>query len=107
MAKTPATETHEASDAYIHPFAKKFLFLGDQKVIDSFIWLPVIGLAVTIPLGILYSFDPKHMAPWDFFASWAIIGFVAYTFVVLSARPLFKLLARKENYYGDGSDCRA
>jgi len=101
MAKTPATETREASDAYIHPFAKKFLFLGDQKVIDSFIWLPVIGLAVTIPLGLVYDFKEGHAARWDFFASWAIIGFVAYTIVVLSARPLFWLLARKENYYGE------
>ena len=81
--------------------SRKFLWLGDQKFIDNFIWLSVIGLAVTIPLGLLYPFEDKYKAPWDFFASWAIIGFVAYSFVVLSAEPLFRLLARKENYYDE------
>jgi len=32
-----------------------------------------------------------------------LLGFLAYTFVVLSAEPLFKLLARSEDYYDDGT----
>lgn len=99
MSDTPTTEHHD--DDYIHPFARKFLFLGEERVIESFIWLPVVGLAVTIPLALLYPFEEGHKAPWDLFPSWAIIGFVAYAFVVLSAEPLFRLLARKENYYGE------
>lgn len=94
----PSTDVR---DEHIHPLSRKFLWLGDQKFIDGFIWLPIIGLIVTVLLGVFYPFDPAHQAPWDFFASWAIIGFVAYSFVVLSAEPLFRLLARKENYYGE------
>ncbi len=101
MADDVTTDTHNQSDDLTHPLARKFLWLADEKVIQNFIWLPIIGLAVTIPLAFVYPFDEGHKAPWDFFASWAIIGFVAYSFVVLSAEPLFRLLSRKENYYGE------
>ncbi len=86
--------------AQIHPWAVPFLFLGKESVQRKFIWLPVIGLIAMIILG--YFFPPKHPAPWDFFGSWAVIGFVAYSIVVLSAGPLFRLLARPEDYYGEG-----
>ena len=93
-------------DDKIHPLAKKFLWLANERVVRGFIWLPIIGLAVTYVAGFIFPFDPHHKAPWDFdwLGSWAIIGFVAYSFVVLSAEPLFKLLARDEDYYGEGSD---
>lgn len=93
-----------ASDENVHPVSKKFLWLADEKVVGGFIWLPVLGLAVTTVAAFLYPFDPHHKAPWDFFASWGIIGFLAYSFVVLSAEPLFKLLSRPEDYYGEDSD---
>jgi len=92
------------SDEYlsqIHPFAVPFLFLGKESVKRGFMWLPIIGLIITIGLGFVYHH--KHPAPWDFFGSWALLGFLAYTFVVLSAEPLFKLLARSEDYYDDGT----
>lgn len=98
MADSHSTDHH---DEHVHPFARKFLFLADDKVVKNFIWLPVVGLAVTIPLALVYPFEENHKADWDFFASWAIIGFAAYTTVVLSARPLFAFLSRKENYYGE------
>lgn len=84
-----------------HPFAVPFLWLGNQKVIDNFIWLPVLGMIAMIGLGLVYK--PKHPAPWDVIpGSWAIIGFVAYSFIVLCAKPLTALLARPEEYYGEG-----
>lgn len=93
---------HSAEDlSQIHPVAVPFLWLGNPKVVRNFIWLPVIGLIITIGLGFVYHH--KHPAPWDFFASWAVIGFLAYSFVVLSAEPLFRLLARREDYYDDGN----
>ena len=97
-SKTPA------KDDQIHPVSRRFLFLGDPKFIDNFIWLPVVGLAITIMGGLMFPFKEGHLAPWDFFASWAIIGFVAYSFVVLSAGPLFRWLSRDESYYGEGGD---
>ncbi len=86
--------------ALIHPYARPFLFLGKEGVKRNFIWLPLIGMLLMIVLG--YFYPPKHPAPWDFFGSWALIGFTAYTIVVLSAEPLFRLLARPENYYAEG-----
>lgn len=84
-----------------HPFAVPFLWLGNQKIIDNFIWLPVIGMIVMIALGIVYP--QAKPAPWDVIpGSWALIGFVAYSFIVLCAKPLTKLLARPEDYYGEG-----
>ncbi len=91
-------------DDNIHPVSKKFLWLADEKVVNGFIWLPILGLAITIVAGFLFPFDPKHKAPWDFAAgSWAIFGFAAYCTVVLAADPLFKFLSRDEDYYGEGS----
>jgi len=100
---TPETltkkELEERQNA--HPFAVPFLWLGNQKVIDNFIWLPVTGMIAMIMLGIIYP--QKHPAPWDVIpGSWALIGFVAYSFIVLCAKPLAALLARPEDYYGEG-----
>ncbi|NNE57578.1 MAG: hypothetical protein HKN36_05680 [Hellea sp.] len=107
MAKKPQSKKQ---DDHIHPFARKFLWLGDEKIIRGFIWVPIIGLIITVMAGFIFPHDPKHAAPWDIwrvgftwdsFPSWALIGFCAYSFVVLSAEPLFRLLSRKENYYGE------
>jgi len=109
MAKNnkPDTPTNNLSEKELeerqnaHPFAVPFLWLGNQKVIDNFIWLPVIGMVAMIALGVVYP--QKHPAPWDVIpGSWAIIGFVAYSFIVLCAKPLTALLARDESYYGEG-----
>jgi len=54
-----------------------------------------------IALGIV--FPQAKPAPWDAIpGSWALIGFVAYSFIVLCAKPLTALLARPEDYYGEG-----
>jgi len=93
---TPA-QLRERQEA--HPMAVPFLWLGKKSVEDNFIWIPVAGLVITTILGLVYPLH--HKAPWDFFGSWAIIGFVAYSFVVLSAEPLFRFLSRDEDYYGE------
>jgi len=103
MKNTPETLTKKQLEERqnAHPFAVPFLWLGRQKVIDNFIWLPVIGMVAMIALGVVYP--QKHPAPWDVIpGSWAIIGFVAYSFIVLCAKPLTALLARDESYYGEG-----
>ena len=98
---TPETLTKEELEARqnAHPFAVPFLWLGNQKVIDNFIWFPVLGMIAMIALGVVYP--QAKPAPWDAIpGSWALIGFVAYSFIVLCAKPLFALLARDEDYYG-------
>lgn len=101
MAKKATKKTAAKTKAdVIHPAAKPFLWLGEKRAQNGFIWIPVAGMIVMIVLG--YFYPPEHKAPWDFFfGSWAVIGFFAYSFVVISAEPLFKLLSRPENYYGD------
>ncbi|HHI88682.1 MAG TPA: hypothetical protein ENK01_01900 [Hellea balneolensis] len=86
--------------AEAHPAAVPFLWLGSEKVRRGFIVVPLVGTILFSLLGLIYPLH--HKAPWDFFASYAVIGFVSYSFVVLSAWPLFKLLGRPENYYGEG-----
>ena len=81
---TPETLTKEELEARqnAHPFAVPFLWLGNQKVIDNFIWFPVLGMIAMIALGIVYP--QAKPAPWDVIpGSWALIGFVAYSFIVL------------------------
>lgn len=97
MKRDPAE--HAAED--IHPAAKPFLFLGKESVKKNFMWVPLVGIVITVILGLMYPL--KHPAPWDFVpGSWAIFGFIAYSLIVLSAPFLFKLLARDESYYGEG-----
>ena len=101
-AKVSEDATLAKERAEAHPLAVPFLWLGKKSVQDNFIYVPLAGLIITIALGLVYPL--KHKSPWDFFGSWAVIGFCAYSIVVLSANPLFKLLARKEDYYGEGND---
>ncbi|MEE9348224.1 MAG: hypothetical protein V3U82_08510 [Robiginitomaculum sp.] len=97
-------EAHAVDNSNVHPLARKFLWLENKTFQDRFIYLSVTGLIVTTLLGFLYP--PHHPAPWEggylYLISHGVIGFVAYCLVVVSAWPLFKLLARDENYYGEG-----
>ena len=101
---TPDTTEHEKDD--IHPAARPFLFLGNPKVKRNFIWFPFAGMIVCSILGVFHP--PKHPAPFEMIGdmvipgSWAIFGFLAYSFIVFMAESLFRLLARPEDYYGEG-----
>jgi hypothetical protein len=94
------------NDDDIHPAAKPFLFLGQEKVKRNFIWLPLAGLIIASILGVI--FPAKHPAPFEMIGdfvipgSWAIFGFLAYSLIVFAAPVLFRLLARPEDYYGEG-----
>ncbi|PHR94343.1 MAG: hypothetical protein COA69_01745 [Robiginitomaculum sp.] len=108
MAKKPNKSQNSMSKAELkeraeaHPLAVPFLWLGHEKTIKNFIFVPMIGLVLFSILG--FFFPLHHPADWDFFASYTLIGFAAYSFVVLSAWPLFKLLSRDEDYYGEDHD---
>ncbi len=99
--KLSAKEIKERAEA--HPMAVPFLWLGKANVQRNFIFVPLFGMILFSILGYVYPLH--HPAPWDVFGfSYAVIGFVSYSFVVLAAWPLFKLLSRPENYYGEDGD---
>lgn len=108
MKMTPEEEIeHErAIRSEVHPAAVPFLWLGRTRVKENFIWFPLAGLIICSILGVI--FPQKHPAPWEVFGefvvpgTWAIFGFLAYSFIVFSAPVLFKLLSRPEDYYGEG-----
>ena len=110
MAKKSSSQKRpEMSEAEIkarteaHPAAVPFLWLAHPAVVKNFIYVPIIGLVIFSILG--FFFPLHHPAPWDIVPfSYAIVGFVSYCFVVFAAGPLFKLLSRDENYYGEVDD---
>ena len=108
MAKTPKTKSVLSAEEITarteaHPAAVPFLWLANKGVVKNFYLVPLIGIIVFTIWGV---FKPlHHPAPWDVIpGSYAIVGFVAYGFVVIASWPLFKLLSREENYYGEGDD---
>jgi len=88
--------------AEAHPMAVPFLWLGTAKVQRNFIFVPLFGMILFSVLGYVYPLH--HPARWDFGFSYTVIGFVSYSFVVLAAWPLFRLLSRPENYYGEDEE---
>ena len=89
---TPETLTKEELEARqnAHPFAVPFLWLGNQKVIDNFIWFPVLGMIAMIALGIV--FPQAKPAPWDVIpGSWALIGFVAVSYTHLTLPTIYSV----------------
>ena len=89
--------------AEAHPAAVPFIWLGSKQTQRNFIYIPLAGMIIFSILGFLYP--PKYPTLWESGLRYAAIGFFSYSFVVLMARPLFKLLSRPENYYGeDGED---
>ena len=98
LTKAQITERTEA-----HPAAVPFLWLANKGVVKNFFYVPLIGIIFFTIMGIFYPLH--HPAPWDVVpGSYAIVGFIAYSFVVLASWPLFKLLSRPEDYYGEGDD---
>ncbi len=100
------TSPNEKNMEGIHPAAKPFLFLGEAKVKRNFIWIPLAGLIIASIIGVFHP--QKHPAPFEMIGdmpipgSWAIFGFLAYSFIVFAAPVLFRLLAKPETYYGEG-----
>ena len=82
-----------------HPLARVFKTLARPRTRRNFMWFFLTGLVVTSLLGLVVT--PKKYAPWDFFASWSLWGFLSYVTVVLMSWPMFRLTARRVNFYGD------
>jgi hypothetical protein len=87
--------------AGIHPAARPFLWLGSHKVQHNFIWL-IGALALAFVAADFFIHRHGHFEWEKIHGSYAIFGFLAFTFVVLMGWPLRKLTGRDESYYGDG-----
>ena len=101
MKHNPAHKSEHSAEG-IHPAAKPFLFLGKESVKHNFMWVVLAGMVLCMVIGVF--FPQKHPLPIEKYipGSWAIFGFLAYSFIVLCAPFIFKALARDENYYGEG-----
>jgi len=93
-------ETKHMDD--IHPAARPFLFLGDQEVTRKLIWIPLIGMIICIILGVFYPQSKAFAIEKYIPGSWAIFGFLSFGAIILSANTVFSVLARDEDYYGEG-----
>jgi hypothetical protein len=106
MTTAPERKSNADGLEDIHPAARPFLFLGEPKVKRAFFWVPLTGMILSSLLGVFHP--QKHPAPWESISgvpipgSWAIFGFLAYSFIVFAAPFLFKALGRPEDYYGEG-----
>ncbi len=99
----PTLSPQEIVDrAEAHPAAVPFLWLGSHKTQRNFVYIPLAGMIIFSILGFL--FPPKYPTLWEYGFSYAVIGFFSYSFVVLAAHPLFKMLSRPENYYGEDGE---
>ena len=81
-----------------HPLSRKLAFLAKPATRRNFVWFLLTGMVVTSVLGLFVT--AKKYAPWDFFASWTVWGFLSYCTVVLASWPMFRLTARAVDYYG-------
>ena len=93
-------ETKQMDD--IHPAARPFLFLGDPKVTRKLIWIPLVGMIICIILGWFYPQSKAFAIEKYIPGSWAIFGFLSFAAIILSANTVFRILARDEEYYGEG-----
>ena len=97
MAK-PITDKEDK----VHSLGRKFLFLEKDANLKRII----IGLAIFC--AILFVADPilhrhdkfSEAENWGFYA---LAGFGAFTFIILSTKYLKMLIGRREDYYGEGA----
>lgn len=103
MTDKPDEEIRAAREDGIHPFARPFLFLDDTRA-RNIISMIVLALAAILLLVDLFisRHDYLHFAETRTF--YALFGFAAFAFAVLSGWPLRVLLGRKEDYYGEPDD---
>ena len=93
---------NNAPDAPIHPLGRKLTWV--EK--DGNILLLIRGLGVLCLLLALADFFVKrkpYFAVEGWFTFYAVIGFVAFSFIVLSTKALKRVLYRPEDFYGDGA----
>ena len=97
------THSAEAESVRLSPLAR-LLGLLDPKPVRRAMWI-VLGLAA-IGLGVVDVIHHRHeIAEAEGLPGfYAVFGFLAFTFVVLSGWVLRRVLSRPETYYGEDGD---
>ncbi len=101
--KKPAPKRKPDRKADIHPAARPFMWLLSEPVRKGFMY--VVGLGALVFAGLDYVI-PRH-AHFGFEhikGFFALFGFVAFSFVVLSGWPLRALTGRPEDYYPESRE---
>ncbi len=102
--KNTSTEHEPISNDHenLPPLAKRFLWADSTSAVERVIfWLGV----VCVVLFVLDFFIHRHSyAPGEGMPGYyAIVGFVAFTLIVLGASQLRRLILRSEKYYAPNS----
>ncbi|MAP95882.1 MAG: hypothetical protein CMK07_13105 [Ponticaulis sp.] len=104
MSETSSSEHQHKPDMDSYPGDKIFGWTSHPKAgFITFIAMIVICAALALASFVLPArHEYLHFAEFPIF--YALYGFGAFAFVVMTGWPLRKLLGRPENYYGDEED---
>lgn len=96
------SESTDEKDDRAHPLGRKLLFLENDTNLKRII----VGLAIFCAL--LFLADPilhRHdkFAEAETWGFYALAGFAAFSFIIISTKYLQMLIGRREDYYGDGA----
>ena len=102
--KKTFTEHESTSNDHedLSPLAKRFLWADSSSAVERVIfWLGVVCVVLFVLDFVIHrhSYAPGEGMP----GYYAIVGFVAFTLIVLGASQLRKLILRNETYYSPNS----
>lgn len=102
--KKTSTEHDSTSKDHenLSPLAKRFLWADSSSAVERVIfWLGVVCVVLFVLDFVIHrhSYAPGEGMP----GYYAIVGFVAFTLIVLGASQLRKLILRNEAYYSSNS----
>ncbi|MEE9381496.1 MAG: hypothetical protein V3V03_08825 [Hyphomonadaceae bacterium] len=92
------------TDEDIHPISQALFGWVEIKGIGKIIFWVLAAISVVLILLDFRIEHHPHFAIEGTKGFYGFVGFIAFTFVVLTGKPLGKLLRRDENYYGDADD---
>lgn len=97
-------QTHASGDDDMHPISRAlFGWVGIPGIGKILFWAMAAVSAVLIVLDLVIE-RHSHFGIEGMTGFYGLVGFAAFTFVVLTGWPLGRFLRRDENYYGDADD---
>ncbi len=104
-AKKPARKpaAGKTKDDDIHPVARPFMWLLDERVRNGFMYF--IGFATLISIAADFFIKRHgHFHFEEYKGFFAFFGFASFAFVVLMGWPLRRLTGRSEEYYPESTE---